>query len=167
MSATSSPRAELEGLLSLITAATHDAMAVYEKSGHGIPSIHSTTHPLDTESTTLALKKAIRTLEGACEQLITTLAPPNHTILNVSSAISQHPFSSIDYPEQQRSMVLFQPAAMRIVVEARIPDMLVMKPKGLSVNELAEKSGLSAGKLRRIIRALATKHVFREGIQNF
>jgi hypothetical protein len=90
MSAADSPRAELEGLLGLITSATQEAMAVYEKSGHGIPSIHSTTtHPLDTEVTTLALRKAIRTLEGACEQLCTTLAPPNHTLLNVRPSISR------------------------------------------------------------------------------
>jgi hypothetical protein len=81
----SSPKAELEDLLGLITSATMDAIAIYEKSGHGIPSINSTTtHPLDTD-TTLALKKAIRILDAASEQLCTTLAPPSHTLLNVPS----------------------------------------------------------------------------------
>jgi hypothetical protein len=80
----SSGKAELEGLLSLITSATRDAMAIYENSGHGIPSMHSTTtHPLDTDAATFAMRNAIRTLEGACEQLCTTLAPPSHTLLNV------------------------------------------------------------------------------------
>jgi len=79
-----SGKAELEGLLSLITSATRDAMAIYENSSHGLPSVHSTTaHPLDTEASTFAMKNAIRTLEGACEQLCTTLAPPSHTLLNV------------------------------------------------------------------------------------
>ncbi|KIM78316.1 hypothetical protein PILCRDRAFT_595321 [Piloderma croceum F 1598] len=141
---TGSGRIELEGLLSLINSATHDAMAIYENSGHGVPSVHSaTTHPLDAEATTLSLRKAIRTLEGACEQLCTTLAPPNHTLLN-------------------RSMVHFYPTAMRVVVEARIPDMLIGKPQGLSVSELAQKSNLEARKLRKILRALATRHIFRE-----
>ena len=93
-----SPRAELEALLGLITSVTHDAIGIYEKSGHGIPSIHSMTkHPLDTESTTLALRKAIRTLEGACEQLCTTLAPPNHVLLNVCISRSQQLGSNISY----------------------------------------------------------------------
>jgi hypothetical protein len=84
MASAAESRAKLSSLLGLITQATHDALAVYEKSGHGIPSIHdATTHPLDNDSMTLALKKAVRTLEGACEQLCATLAPPNHTILNV------------------------------------------------------------------------------------
>ena len=60
-------------------------------------------------------------------------------------------------------MVHFYPAAMRIAVQARIPDMLVAKPQGLPVNELAQKSGLNARKLRKVLRALATRHVFREG----
>jgi hypothetical protein len=86
---TDSGRVELEGLLSLINSATHDAMAIYEKSGHGVPSVYSaTTHPLDAEAATLSLRKAIRTLEGACEQLCTTLAPPNHTLLNVRCSFS-------------------------------------------------------------------------------
>ena len=60
-------------------------------------------------------------------------------------------------------MVHFYPAAMRIVVEARIPDMLIGKPQGLSVIELAQKSNLEAKKLRKVLRALATRHIFREG----
>jgi hypothetical protein len=39
-------------------------------------------------------------------------------------------------------MVHFYPTAMRIAVEARIPDMLIGKPHGLSVDELAQKSQL-------------------------
>ena len=89
MSTKNSSRTEIESLLALITSATRDAMAIYEKSGHGIPSIHwTTTHPLDVKATTLALRKTLRTLEGACDQLCTTLAPPNHTLLNVRSVIS-------------------------------------------------------------------------------
>lgn len=80
------PRDEVENLLYLITLATRDAMSIYEKSSHGIPTINSSVaHPLDTVATALALKKSIRILEGACEQLCATLAPPSHTIINVRS----------------------------------------------------------------------------------
>jgi hypothetical protein len=60
-------------------------------------------------------------------------------------------------------MVHFFPTAMRIAVEARIPDILIGKPYGLSVNDLAQKSNLEARKLRKVLRALATRHIFREG----
>lgn len=83
--AMSTPRAELEQLLGLITSATHDAMSIYEKSGHGIPSLNSTApHPFDAEPTTLALKKNLRILEGACDQLCAILSPPGHTLMSVN-----------------------------------------------------------------------------------
>lgn len=88
MTKTNFDRSEVEALLGLINNATREAMDVYEKSGHGIPSVYSAQkHPLDTETTSLVLKKAIRVLEGACEQLCSTLAPPTHTLLNVSQML--------------------------------------------------------------------------------
>lgn len=88
-SGATSPEADVEALLCLINSAAQDAMGIYKNSGYGVPSIHSTQiHPFDTETTTLALKKAIRVLEGACEQLCTTLAPPSHTLLNVCLLLS-------------------------------------------------------------------------------
>jgi hypothetical protein len=82
--ASESGRAKVDALLALIISATRDATAEYELTGHGIPSPDSqSTHPLDSSPDALALKKAIRVLEGACEQLCTTLAQPMHTIANV------------------------------------------------------------------------------------
>jgi hypothetical protein len=60
-------------------------------------------------------------------------------------------------------MTHFGPAAMRIAIETRIPDLLVANPQGLSVTELAEKTGIDSRKLRKVMRALATRHCFREG----
>jgi hypothetical protein len=57
----------------------------------------------------------------------------------------------------------FGPVAMRIAVEARISDLLVKNPQGLTVTELADKTGIDAWRLRKVMRALATQHCFREG----
>ena len=54
-----------------------------------------------------------------------------------------------------------------MVITARIADILVGKPEGLSIEELANLSGLDAGKLGRILRMLATKHCFQEGRAKF
>ncbi|KZP03138.1 hypothetical protein FIBSPDRAFT_713702, partial [Athelia psychrophila] len=70
----------LEALLALITSAAHDAISEYERTGD-VPSIDM-VHPLDKTSASLTLRKAVRVMEGACEQLITTLAPPSHTLMN-------------------------------------------------------------------------------------
>ena len=77
-------KAKLEGLLTLINTAARDAIALYEQHGGDVPSIdQADPHPLDDAVDPMALKRAIRTLEGACAQLCTTLAPPAHTAINV------------------------------------------------------------------------------------
>lgn len=78
-------KAKLQALLKLINSAAQDAIVEYEKAGGDVPSIDSTElHPLDDAIDQVALKSAVRTLEGACAQLCTTLAPPAHTAINVS-----------------------------------------------------------------------------------
>jgi hypothetical protein len=76
---------EVLSLLSIITNAANTAMAEYTARGLKVPSIHSLeTHPIDLDESALELRKAIKTLEGACNQLCATLAPPSHTLLNAS-----------------------------------------------------------------------------------
>lgn len=52
---------------------------------------------------------------------------------------------------------------MLVVTNAKIADLLLGKPEGLHVNDLAAASALDPGKLGRILRLLATKHCFDEG----
>ena len=63
----------------------------------------------------------------------------------------------------KRKMAHFEPTAIRVAVEARIPDLLVDNPQGLPVTEISGKTGIDCRKLRKILRALATKHCFCEG----
>lgn len=83
MSSPLTPKAQLEALLALVNSAAQEAIAVYEKTGD-LPST-DTVHALDKSVESLDLRKALRILEGACEQLCTTLAPPRHTLCNVSA----------------------------------------------------------------------------------
>lgn len=79
-----SVRVQVEALLSIIKEATYNALEQYETTGVLTPVLDSTEgHPLDQVDDNIALKKIISKLEGACEQLCTTLAPPSHTIMNV------------------------------------------------------------------------------------
>lgn len=55
---------------------------------------------------------------------------------------------------------------MLVVTNAKIADKLLGKPEGLTVKELASQAGLDAGKLGRILRMLATKHCFEEGMSD-
>jgi hypothetical protein len=53
---------------------------------------------------------------------------------------------------------------MLVATDAKIADHLLDKPQGVHVDELSGKTGIDAGKLGRVLRLLATKHCFTEGI---
>lgn len=81
-------RIEVQKLLEIISKSALEALEEYEKNGGYVPSVfEAQPHPLDVNQAPLRLKKAIRTLEGACDQLCTTLSPPLHTVVNVSAII--------------------------------------------------------------------------------
>lgn len=81
-----SGKAEVQALLSLINKATQDALAAYESSAQDVPSLSSTNEQsLLALSENLPLKKAVRLLQGACDQLCATLAPPAQTMIDVSA----------------------------------------------------------------------------------
>lgn len=79
-----STRAEVEALLDLIRENALKALDEYEKHGGPVPRLQSCeSHPLDRAENKLDFKKIIGTLEGACEQLCSTLGSPGQTVLNV------------------------------------------------------------------------------------
>jgi hypothetical protein len=53
---------------------------------------------------------------------------------------------------------------MLVATDSKIADHLLDKPEGLHVDELGRKTGIDPGKLGRVLRLLATKHCFTEGI---
>jgi len=143
------PHGQLSALVSLISDATRTIEAHFAKSSKPfVPSLDDTTpHPLDTQVSSMELKVAVQTLEGACAQLCATAARPNHTIVN-------------------RCMGIYEPGCLHVVVTFKIPDILLEQPEGMHVAEIAKRSGIEQGKLGRILRLLATKHIFREVEQN-
>ncbi|KAJ6597724.1 O-methyltransferase-domain-containing protein [Mycena vulgaris] len=138
-----SGKTEIRALLAIITNAAEAAMAEYDKTGHEIPSLRSADgHPLDDAGDTVSLKKTIRLLEGACDQLCATLAPPHHTMINRAQ---NHEWACIS-----------------VVIQARIADALGPYPQGVHVNKLSNAVNIEKGKLARILRLLATRNCFVE-----
>jgi hypothetical protein len=58
----------------------------------------------------------------------------------------------------------YEPAVMRFVIQAKVADVLAGESEGIPVAEIAKKTGIEQGKLARILRFLATRNCFREGI---
>jgi hypothetical protein len=82
----SPPRGQLSALVGLISETSKTIESHFANSSEpSIPSLDDVApHPLDTELSSMELKLAIQTLEGACAQLCATVARPNHTVVNVS-----------------------------------------------------------------------------------
>lgn len=85
-----SARAQVESLLALIKESAFKALDEYEKYGKDTPTLESLqAHPLDEEVNKLEFKKIVRTLEAACDQLCSTLAPPTHSVMKVRKSITK------------------------------------------------------------------------------
>ncbi|KAF9484536.1 S-adenosyl-L-methionine-dependent methyltransferase [Pholiota conissans] len=140
-----SARAQVESLLALIKESAFQALDEYEKCGKDTPTLDSLqAHPLDRDDAVnkLELKKMIRTLEAACDQLCSTLAPPTHSVMKRSQD--------------------FGWACLRVAVKQNVADALLEHPDGLHVQELSTKVNIHPVKLAAILKVLATRHCFRE-----
>ncbi|KAF9263799.1 S-adenosyl-L-methionine-dependent methyltransferase [Marasmius fiardii PR-910] len=149
MTSNTSSRAQIKALLDLINSSAEEAMAEYEKTGHDIPSPGSKkSHPLDSQPGAIALKRAIRTLEGACERLCTTLAQPMHTLLN--------------------RVMPCEASCLHFVTEEGIADILETGTnagaEGMHVDEIAvrTKNRVSSEKLGNLMLLLASRGCFNE-----
>ncbi|KAJ7453341.1 S-adenosyl-L-methionine-dependent methyltransferase [Mycena galericulata] len=131
--------AELLALANLISSAVTELVDEYPN--HFTPSLYSTEPgPFDTPDTTPPkVTKIIRTIEAACAQLSTSVSSPGHVMLNAQ-----------------------QPAAMLVAADAKVADHILDKPEGVHIDEIASKSGYDTDKLARVLRLLATNHIFRE-----
>ncbi|TFY63828.1 hypothetical protein EVJ58_g3019 [Rhodofomes roseus] len=138
-----SGKTEVQALLRIINQATQDALAAYANSGEDVPSLSSVDETsVLTMANNLHLKRAVRLLEGACEQLCATLAPPGQSIVDRS----QTPVSN----------------CLRAATHAGIADVLRGHPEGMHVKDLSLLVKIDEGKLCRILRTLATRHCFKE-----
>ncbi|KAF9563367.1 S-adenosyl-L-methionine-dependent methyltransferase [Agrocybe pediades] len=148
----------ISALVAIITDASKVVEAHYERaklaspsaSGNheAVPSLDTTeSHPLDGQISSLELRTAIQTIEGACAQLSATVARPNHTMVN-------------------KFMGYFEAVCINIALKFKIADLLQEKPEGMHISEIGERTGVEELKIGRVLRLLATKHVFREVSEN-
>jgi len=170
---------DITSLVSIITAAASQIESFYkDQSPKPVPTLDDVDpHPLDDGICPLEVKHSVQMLEGACAQLCATLSRPNHTILNVRDslcgefsssdsriAIFKGTTSSNSSPEVKiTSIKVFEPACLGVVLRARIADILLDKPSGLSVSEISAQCGIDPRKLSRVLRTLCSTHIFREG----
>ena len=77
---------ELNGLLDLLVTSLQAIEAEYEEGGHPLPALDSVDPgPYDVpENMSPQLTRAVQIVEGACAQICAFVAPPGHSVANVS-----------------------------------------------------------------------------------
>ncbi|KAK7021286.1 hypothetical protein VNI00_017461 [Paramarasmius palmivorus] len=119
------------------------------ETGHIAPNLDSIDQgPFDSvalDDVPERLTQAAQLVEAACTRLIYSVSRPGTVLL---SKVDMH----------------VEVACLSAVIYAGIPDLLVDKPEGMHVSQLSELSEFTAGvdKLERVMRLLASKHVFRQ-----
>ncbi|KAJ8076312.1 hypothetical protein PM082_000733 [Marasmius tenuissimus] len=138
----------LRQLSDLISASVDAIDARYAKDGLSYPSLDDPFNPA-TPAEALAkspeLLKHVLTAVSACGQLSATINSPMSALADLA------------YGYQL-------PAALRTVVTINVVEVLRDHPEGLHVKEIAAKTrtGIDPAKLARLLRTLATSHVFFE-----
>ncbi|KAK0540750.1 hypothetical protein OC842_000318 [Tilletia horrida] len=144
---------ESQALVDLIASSTAAIEQAYRLGGQPLPHLGPSTAP-DTGSDrgvgilpSAEFIHAVQVLKGATTQLLATFAPP--PVYGAELALA-----SLDT------------AAIGIAVESRVADVIHKHDpdasKGVPVQVVADEAGLEPRHLARILRSLATKHVFVE-----
>ncbi|KAF8977536.1 S-adenosyl-L-methionine-dependent methyltransferase, partial [Cyathus striatus] len=133
----------LQSLTNVITSNLQVIEDSYTSNNLTVPTLDDLFLPtvLDTDPT---LHEAKQLVVAAAAQLIATIRPPPETIALYGTG-------------------MYTSVTLGIVVEANIPDILMAHGvNGLHVNEISTQSGVDASWIARILRFLATRHVFKE-----
>ncbi|KAI3622324.1 hypothetical protein WG66_016002 [Moniliophthora roreri] len=133
----------LTALVDIISNGVGSIESAYKEKGASVPSLDVpfAPGPLDNDP---ALEMTIRTVIAASLQLIANI---------------RHPMENI----QEAATAFYMSAALDTVNEAHVANVLIgAGPEGLHVDEIAKEVGIESPQLARVLRYLATRHIFRE-----
>ncbi|TDL27010.1 S-adenosyl-L-methionine-dependent methyltransferase [Rickenella mellea] len=136
---------DLRNLTALISNAVKQIEESCNARQVSLPSLDD-PFTLESESARLhpAVLEAVATIVAATNQLSVLVRPPALTLM--SAAVQFH-----------------VPSALRTVTKANVVEILrEAGPQGLHVDEIAKKNNMDPQKLARLLRLLATEHIFRE-----
>ncbi|KAF9254801.1 S-adenosyl-L-methionine-dependent methyltransferase [Marasmius fiardii PR-910] len=135
---------ELTLLLRLISTNSKTLMDACSSNNWPLPTTSNMVYDGRFRSTPTT-SAAADVIVAAALQIATLLTPPHELLLGM---VNGH----------------YHSAALRVCIHSNIPEILRdAGPQGLHVDELAQKCNLHTGKLERLLRLLALRHVFVEG----
>ncbi|KAI0064216.1 S-adenosyl-L-methionine-dependent methyltransferase [Artomyces pyxidatus] len=136
----------LASLTSIISSGVQTLEYAYSDHGVPFPSLDEPycPGPLDNDA---AVTATTHLIVAAAYQLIATVRLPIATIHDYAPS-------------------MYMSSALGLVTDVEVPDVLKDEPAGLHVDAIGAKVDVDPGKLARVLRYLATRHVFREVTPN-
>ncbi|KAI0063775.1 S-adenosyl-L-methionine-dependent methyltransferase [Artomyces pyxidatus] len=137
----------LKALANLISSSVQTLESAYSKKGVAFPSLDDPFQPgsLNNEPD---VETATNLIIAAAHQIIATVRQPVDTVYDYAPA-------------------MYMSAALGLAVDINVPDVLKdVGPQGLHVNEIGREVEIDGDMLARVLRYLATRHVFREVAPN-
>jgi hypothetical protein len=142
---------QLLDLAKLISEAANVIDKKFIEQGITLPDLYSTDEETTAQSSLLrdqTIADATAIAVAAAGQLIATIRLPEHSVTDVSQKF-------------------FISAAMGTASAFHVPEIIrEMGSKGCSIDTIAQKTGLESQICARILRALATHHIFQEVAPN-
>ncbi|KAI0261394.1 S-adenosyl-L-methionine-dependent methyltransferase [Gloeopeniophorella convolvens] len=137
----------LSSLSSLISSNVHKVESAYSSKGIPFPSLDTPYQPgpFDNDPDVL---EASRLIVAAAAQLVAMLRLPMDTLYEYASGMQMT-------------------ASLGLMVDTDVPDLLKEAgPGGLHVDEIGQAIDVDSSRLARVLRHLATRHVFKEVAPN-
>ncbi|KAI0063823.1 S-adenosyl-L-methionine-dependent methyltransferase [Artomyces pyxidatus] len=133
----------LKALATIISSSVQTLESAYSKKGVPFPSLDDPFQPISLYNEHDVVT-ATNLIVAAAHQIIATVRQPMDTLFDYAPA-------------------MYTSAALGLAVDVNVPDVLKdVGPQGLHVSEIGREVEIDADKLARILRYLATRHVFRE-----
>ncbi|KAH7926922.1 S-adenosyl-L-methionine-dependent methyltransferase [Leucogyrophana mollusca] len=139
------PPSALRALLNIIADSVEAIERHYGSEGLEFPALDD-VFTAESERARLdsVVQDAATLISAASYQLIATVQQPQTTIFNALIAY-------------------YLPVSLRVATETNVVEILrEAGPRGLHVKEIAKKNNVDAAKLTRLMRYLATHHIFKE-----
>ncbi|KAI0063786.1 S-adenosyl-L-methionine-dependent methyltransferase [Artomyces pyxidatus] len=137
----------LKALADIISSGVQTLESAYSKKGIPFPSLDDPLQPtfLDNEHDVVT---ATNLIVAAAHQIIAAVRQPMDTVYEYAAG-------------------MYMSATLGVAVEVNVPDVLKdVGPQGLHVDEIGREVEIDGDKLARILRYLATRHVFKQVAPN-
>ncbi|KAF9003361.1 O-methyltransferase [Cyathus striatus] len=144
------PESPLRQLANIITACVDDIEHILDKLHVSYPSLDAPFDPDSKEEEAAMIPDIAHSsalVVAACGQLSATLNVPALTLYDAAGGFHVS-------------------SALRVALEGNVVEILRDHPKGLSASGIAAKNGMEPGHLTRVLRHLATHHIFAEASPN-